>query len=326
MKSDEVDIDRDYLGMLEDVSFQPVFILGLHRSGTSILYKMLGATQCFNTVTAYHIIKYDELLRNHIEHIEEKSKEELAQFFKTKGLRDREIDRLKLTPDFGEEYGFILMQKFFQPRLTSKTLPTFINLCKKIQFISRNDKPVLLKNPWDFSNFIYIKKVFERAKIIFIHRNPIKVLDSSVKTIQVLLKTKNPYTALLSKHYEKILDNPLLAYAFRFFFLPNLPFGVLWVANVIIKDTDYFMRNIHALSEKDYICVRYEDLCREPNLTIKNILNFIGVETKRRDYSSFIKPRKTILFKEVERIRMYMFKRMKAYVSYCGYTLESSSV
>ena len=57
-------LDDHYLHKLDGISFMPIFIMGLHRSGTSILYKMLGATRHFNTVTAYHILKYDELLYN----------------------------------------------------------------------------------------------------------------------------------------------------------------------------------------------------------------------------------------------------------------------
>jgi hypothetical protein len=79
----EKDLDRQYLEKLENVSLQPIFILGLHRSGTSILYKTLGLTGCFNLVTAYHIIKYSEILYNHINSKEGKSKEELANFLKT---------------------------------------------------------------------------------------------------------------------------------------------------------------------------------------------------------------------------------------------------
>ena len=44
MNTDE-NLDKKHLEKLENIEFQPVFILGLHRSGTSILYKILIATK-----------------------------------------------------------------------------------------------------------------------------------------------------------------------------------------------------------------------------------------------------------------------------------------
>lgn len=37
----------------------PVFILGLHRSGTTILYEMLASTGAFDVLTAWHVIEFD---------------------------------------------------------------------------------------------------------------------------------------------------------------------------------------------------------------------------------------------------------------------------
>ena len=75
-------IENKYLDRLDNVSFQPIFVLGFHRSGTSILYKVLESTKCFNIITAYHVIKYDQLLYNRMENKEEIIKQELNKFLK----------------------------------------------------------------------------------------------------------------------------------------------------------------------------------------------------------------------------------------------------
>ena len=103
--------DNEFIQELQQVTFQPVFIVGLHRSGTSILYKMLTETGNFNPVTAYHLINYNELLLNHHLKKEEFAKQLLTESFREKGLRDRGIDRLKVTAEFAEEYGFLLNKK-----------------------------------------------------------------------------------------------------------------------------------------------------------------------------------------------------------------------
>ena len=156
-------LDQKYLQKIENIEFQPVFILGLHRSGTSILYKMLTTTGRFNSVTAYHIINYDELLNNSVNGNEDIAKKKLTNFFKEQNQSDRGIDRLKITADFAEEYGFLLAERTLASRIVNKNKTLFSDMCKKIQFISGNNKPILLKNPLDFSNFLCIKKEFSNA-------------------------------------------------------------------------------------------------------------------------------------------------------------------
>jgi hypothetical protein len=41
----------------------PLFILGLQRSGTPLLYEMFAASGEFDISTAWHVICYDELRR-----------------------------------------------------------------------------------------------------------------------------------------------------------------------------------------------------------------------------------------------------------------------
>jgi hypothetical protein len=94
---------------------------------------MLTATGCFNPVTAYHLINYHELLSNYHEQTEQQAKQQLTESFLKNGLRDRGIDRLKITADFAEEYGFLLSTQTLQMRITKKNLSLFTEMCKKIQ-------------------------------------------------------------------------------------------------------------------------------------------------------------------------------------------------
>ena len=315
--------DQQYLEKLENIDFQPVFILGLHRSGTSILYKMLTATGCFNPVTAYHLIRYNQLLYDHENKREESSKKELTRSFKEKGLEDRGIDRLQVTADFAEEHGFLLGQKTFQMYINSKNLSLFTELCKKIQFISGNDKSILLKNPYDFPNFLYIKKVFPNAKFVFIHRHPFKTLSSTIKAIRLLLKNKNPYTTQLFKTYNKIFENPLLLHTLRFFFSRIPLSGIVLLTNNSSKATKYYLKNIKHLSKQDYIFLTYEDLCKNPQENIEKIMESLDIETYNKiDFTSFIKPRKTQLDPSVRQLRKSIYKSMKEYFKFFGYQLE----
>jgi len=316
-------LDQRYLGKLEKIDYQPIFILGLHRSGTSILYKMLTATGCFNPVTAYHLIRYNQLLYDYENNKVELSKKELTESFRKKGLKDRGIDRLQITADFAEEYGFLLGQKTFQMYITPKNLPFFIELGKKVQYISNNKKPILFKNPYDLSNFLYIKQKFPNAKFIFIHRNPFKSLSSNIKAVKLILQDKNPYTTQLFKLYNKAYENPLFLYPTRWCFLNFSSIGVMLLTLYSSRVVKYYLKNIKHLSNQDYVSITYEDLCINPQKNIETIMKDLDIAIpKKIDFSSFIKPRKTDLDPSVKQLRFFIYKCMEDYFEEFGYCLE----
>ena len=312
--------DERYLDQIKNVTFQPIFILGFPRSGTSILYKLLNLTNCFNSVTSYHVIKYDQLLFNYLNGKEKQVKKELNQYLLNSGQTDRGIDRLKISADFYEEYGFILKKKSHVLVIKPKNNSLFVEICKKIQFISDNKKPLLLKNPYDFSNFLYIKKFFPQSKFIFIHRNPLKVINSSIKTFKHIFTKKNQYTALLSKDYKNASNNFLLFKLTRQYLSLTIFNELIKHIKYMAKTSKYYLENIDKLDQIDYISIRYEDLCQKPNEIISDIMQFLNLmPTTNNDFSKFINPRKTILLKEVKFLRKYLFKKMRDYFSKFGY-------
>ena len=113
--------DDPYLDGLAEVGFDPVFVMGDHRSGTTLLCQLLYGSGCFNAVTAYHLICYDELLHNYYKRNEFNAKKSLKKYFAATGLNDRLIDGVQVSPDLPEEYGFIL--KDAGPRPMIRTYP-----------------------------------------------------------------------------------------------------------------------------------------------------------------------------------------------------------
>lgn len=317
--------DEPYIHLLHDVPFRPIFIMGDHRSGTTLLYQLLARTQYFNVVTAYHVIRYDELLSNHINRTEGDAKQQLGVCFRQLGLADRMIDRVKVSPDLPEEYGFILRNSGYKTQLSAQTMPAFMELCQKVQCISNPDRPLLLKNPWDFLNFVYVKQVFPEAKFIFVHRNPINVINSQIKAIRSLLQSKNLYVAFIADWYNEMFEKPFQLYLARLLFSLQLGLGLRIVRRHVILAATYFLENVHQLPETDYMGIRYEDLCREPDTTITAILNFLqfpknlGLEAQ-----PFIQMRPTHLFDEVERNKTSILRRLAPYVAYCGYGVDDA--
>jgi hypothetical protein len=274
---------------------------------------MLTSTNCFNPVTAYNIIHYEELISIYVNKKEAYVKNKLTKYIRSKGQENRGIDTLKINADFAEEYGFLLGNYSSTYFITPKNVKYFKILAKKIQFISDNNKPILLKNPWDLPHFLTIKKLIPNAKFIFIHRHPYKTLSSFVNATKSIMKKENFYTSILYLDYKKTYENPLLKYGSKILFSDYTPFGALWMIKLDAKGVNYYMKNISTLDKEDYVEVTYESLCSKPNETIKTILDSLNIETKNIDFSSYIHPRQTVIDPDIKTLNRYVLKTMKNY-------------
>jgi len=319
-----MNLDVQYLEKIENIDFKPIFIMGMHRSGTSILYKMLTTSGCFNPVTVYHLIKYDQLLDDYENKRQDIVKKKLTISFREQGLDDRGIDTLKITADFAEEFGFFLDNKSSQTIITRNNLRYFDEMCKKITYVSGSNNPILLKNPYDFSNFIFIKKAFPNAQFVFIHRHPLKVLSSLLSATRLLFKEYNFYASQISRLYNGLYENPLSRYLFKYLTSSFSFFGLMLFCINSSKSTKYYLNNIRKLSDDCYISITYEELCNNPPQTMKHIFSKLNIKPKKKiDYNSFIKPRKTNLDPSVMFLKNFIYSSMKTYCKKFHYTLDN---
>jgi hypothetical protein len=316
--------DAPYLGRLNEVEFRPVFIMGSARSGTTILYRLLTMTGRFNYVSAYHLLKYDELLANHDRGTTEAAKEDLRQLFRRLEIGGARFDGVEVHPDFPEEYGFALSEGS-RLQLSARTLPRFLELCRKVQAVADRDRPLLLKNPWDSRSFLFIKEALPGSRFIFIHRNPADVVRSLLEGMRSLLRARNPYHALLARFYDRLMDSPWRVRMTRLLFTERFGLGTKVVAWQVARTARYFLDNVRRLPEGDHLSVRYEDLCRDPAAVVNRVLRFLG-EPENHDvpYREFIRerarPRAGTADGDPGRVLRRL--QMGPYLAYCGYDAE----
>lgn len=321
IKNEIEDFDKRYLDRIKDIRFNPIFIMGVQRSGTSILYKILNATGQFHIVTAYHLINYHRLVYDRIHEIEDQSKAELRERFSRMSQQDRGIDRLKITPDFAEEYGFLLAQETNESKMNEENASIFNELCKKIIFLSESEKPLLLKNPFDFANFLFIKKRYPEAKFVFIHRNPMNTLNSQLKAMRTLLSKKSGYMAMLSPWYNEIFEHRIKLKYYQFLYSSKTSIRVNSAIKKLTLSTNYFIENKSSLNENhDYLNVRYEDLCNDPEVIIKKIFTFLSMNPPEDfDYESYIKPRNIAQLEELVKRKNIIERKMAPYFDFFNY-------
>ncbi len=310
--------DRARLHQLAQVSVEPVFIMGNARAGTTILYQVLSQSGCFNFVTAYHLIRYDDLLDHHFRGTTAEAKRDLAELFRRLGVSDARFDGVSVHPDFPEEYGFHLGGLRFQ--LTRRSLPKFLELCRKVQRIAGNDKPILLKNPWDYRRFLFIKEVLPQSKFVFIHREPVEVTSSLLRSMRTLLKEKNAYHALVASFYGRMMGSSWQRYLVRRIFGSTL--GAKIVARQFATTARYFVKNVSKLPSSDCVSIRYEDFCDRPRAVVGQVLDFLGLtEENPVDYETLVrKPRAAIGDDAAVAARRELRRlNLEPYAARCGY-------
>jgi len=313
--------DQRHLSRIVDIDFRPIFILGDHRSGTTLFYDMLRRTGAFNIVTAYHIIAYDQLLTNHIKGRTEQAKQALAERFEQLGIGSRRIDGVLVHPDLPEEYGFFLNQG---TRLQASTLERFTEGCRKIQYISDPEKPLLLKNPWDYKHFEGVAQLFPQAPLLFVHRHPVEVINSRLRAARNQLASKSEYTALLSKRYEQLFRRPIGLFFLRLLFSNFRGLGARLTGRHVAKAASHYIEHLSELDRSRYMEIRYEDLCRRPNEIVGNILEFLGLHASNEvDFTQIISRRPSRPITEVERRLPRFADRLEGYCKRFGYSLLS---
>lgn len=310
--------ERDLLGALEGLTFDPVFIMGNARAGTTILYQTLVRTGCFNYVSAYHLLRYDEILQNHDRGKTEEAKRGLARQFEELGIAQARFDGVGVHPDFPEEYGFHLGRFRFQ--LTRKSLSRFIELCRKVQLTSGSERPILLKNPWDYRRFLFLKEVLPQAKFVFIHREPVDVASSLLRSMRTLVEEENAYHALVARFYHRMMGSRWQRFVANRVFRST--FGAKIVARQFALTARYFVDNVAKLPAGDYVSVRYEDFCDRPREIVGEVLDFLGLtETAPVDYERAVKrPRASIADEASELTRKELRRlHLEPYAARCGY-------
>ncbi len=317
----EAAADRPHLGRLAGVSFRPVFIMGSARSGTSILYRLLTLTERFNYVSAYHLVRYDELLAHHLAGTTAAAKDRLAERFRELGVAGARFDGVEVSPDFPEEYGFGL-DGGYRMELRPRTLPRFEELCRKVQFVSAAGRPLLLKNPWDSRNFLFIKRALPQSRFVFIHRNPADVVPSLLEGMRSLLRERNAYHALLAGFYDRLMEQPVRLALARLMVSRHFRLGARLMSWQTARMARYFVENVHRLDPGDHLSVRYEDLCRDPAGVVGAVLGFLGLpENKAVPYGQYIRARRHHAVATGDGDPSAILRRpaLRPYLAYCGY-------
>lgn len=270
-----------------------VFVLGAHRSGTTFLHQCLADTGHFAHVSPFDLINFDRLLQLATAGIADAERTALDAELRA-AQPDRGLDECAVGANVAEEYGFVIPKagefSFFTPSLTDASRPRFELLCRKKLHLDPARRPLVLKNPDDFySNLDTLQRFYPAAKLIFIHRHPLAVFNSQLKTWIGALEKDNAYYARLHPYYRHVLANPDLREA-----------GLLWFqsrggAGTFLErfaaGFRHYLAVLPRLAPGSWISLRYEDLCADPDARFAEVCAFLGVPPPTTSLRAAVKPR-----------------------------------
>ena len=305
-------LDQPYLEKLKGVEVRPVFIIAPHRSGTTLLYRILVEGGSFNAVTVHHILNRHRLLQLHFTNQDQAARQELNRIFESKGIQGESMNSREFSGDVLEEYCYAFDRQGRRPRLAPDNAEEFKLFAKKLQVIQDFSRPLLLKNPYDGVGFLYLAEVFPDARFIFIYRNPVDVINSKIRLNRLLLGKKFEYHAMVVQDYAELFEKPMKLAMARLVFSSKLPLMTELVYRDVSRSCDYVLENVGKLGEKA-MGVTYPELCANPTQVVERVLEFLKLPASGRDYSKMIRKREPDILPEVEQRRSRIEKRNAGY-------------
>jgi hypothetical protein len=310
--------DETYLTQIRGLDFRPVFIIGPHRSGTTLLYRVLTETGSFNSTSTYHIVNRHRLLALHSTGQEQAARDELDRWFAEKRLRGKEHSSAHITPDLPEEYSFALEHQAKRIIVDQDNLSSFNLFCRKVQMVQDPSRPLLLKNSYDTLNFLYLRDHVPNARFIFIYRHPVDVVNSQIRLLRQMIHEKSEYHALMLHRLRALYDNPVKLALARMVYSKHLPLMLIQTSRYVSRNCDYILDNVDKLGDAA-IGLSYPDLCGDTNRQMSRILSFLHLDERTpQDYSRIIRTREPAVLPELRSRREWLIKRNEAYCKRFG--------
>ena len=276
------DEDAPHLGLLADVPLRPIFIMGLHRSGTTWLYESLAAVYGLGAVTLHEVFCYPRLLARQLAGRSEEDRRLIDEHFAAQGLATRGVDAIELSHATVEEYGWILQRYGGSLKVTPKTKIVLDRLIRKIQHARPDAPAVLLKNPWDTSNAARIAELYPEAKFVFIARDPLRIAHSLYKNSLIFGGADVHFLMLLMQGFPlgrfvigcqrllwKLVGERLYSKV-----------TVRWILNDVAKELAGYRTSFAALPAERKLEVTYTQLSSDPRETLTRIGAFLGLEAR----------------------------------------------
>jgi hypothetical protein len=291
------DEDAPHLARLRDAPLVPMFVMGLHRSGTTWLYEQLDRLLPVASATAHDVLAYPRLLDLQARGALEMDRAALDAHFRALGLVDRQIDAIALSHATVEEYGWVLLRQSGRPWLDRRSAPVLTEVCRKLAAIRPQARAVLLKNPWDTGGGPQIRALFPAAKFVFLSRDPVWIVDSQLRNGFLFKDVETPYfDALIQPSLRARLAVDALRRMSRLVGERAFTSAAMrLLMSRVTRELERYRRSRDGLPPAARIEVRYEDLLRDPATHLGRVIEFLDLPPRGHPATVRPKPRERAL-------------------------------
>lgn len=299
------DEDAAYLHRLGAALPPPVFVMGLHRSGTTFLYESLARVFALAPLTAYHIVFYRRLLSGREQGSDRGDRALLGEYFEAHGMQTRQIDEIALGPDAAEEYGWLLRRHGPSVHLEARTLELFGEMCRKLLYLRPDCRAVVMKNPWDAGRAPEIHALLPGSRFVFIERDPLRVLDSRLRNEVRFSSGPSPYLDLLTRGFP-FARAVFAAQRTAYRLLGAARFRRLMarlLARNVVRELEAQRSGFARLAPELRLRLSYAELSSEPGRCLARVGDFLGLAPRPGAEALAGRPRHGALAPEVEALR-----------------------
>lgn len=300
------DEDAEALLGIAHVPVSPIFIMGLHRSGTTFLYQCLAGSFPLASLTLHDLLFYPRLLSRHASSAPDQDRQLLQAWMNAQTVTTRGIDDIRMTPDMVEEYGFLLQRFSGQSVLVKSNQPLFEGMCRKLQYLNPGSKGVLLKNPLDTGNGPRIHRFYPQARFIFIARDPLQILQSQYNNALHFATDPPPLLDILLQKFP-LARIGVLRYRMLLRLVGKSRFGRLTVPGLmrsVVRELEAYRASYAGLPDSVKIEVTYHELIKQPRQTLDRIGAFLGLGARLDAFDAKVRPRSGRTIPEIESVRL----------------------
>ena len=251
-----------------EISQPPLFVLGHWRSGTTYLHELLAldpkhivpnTLECFGPdhfiLLEDRLLKRDKTTKRAMDNVEVSLRTPQEDEF---ALMNMGIPSPYLRIIFPNAWPIPNLDWLTLEPLTKKQKTQWqkalLLFCKRLTYFKGN-KRLVLKSPPHTARIPVIKAIFPEARYLFLSRNPLNVIPSTMKTWELLSRRhglSQPLEETLVKSFDEALESYQLVH-------------------------EAYERGKALLNPNQIIEVRYEDLIANPVQTLQNCYDHLGL-------------------------------------------------
>lgn len=258
---------------------QPIYVIGVPRSGTTLLHDIMSRNASLGYLTALEIANPESFIL---------SKAILSKIIKRSLPTARPMDNVKLLLDSPQEEGFAMMnmtpafrhclmfpknfrqyvQKYTKRDFTKKEEQAWKRnyeyLLKKLTF-TKNRKQLVLKDPGNIIQIKQLLTLFPDAKFIHIHRDPYKIYPSLCYTF---------FSLISSLKFHSVREEDLIL---------DIEDSVIFIYREMMAA---YERDKAFIPKENLIEIAYEDLVRTPLETIEHVHQTLEIQGFKESYQT----------------------------------------